>query len=332
MRARPASCARSTTSRCSCSPRPRTSCTRGASVASPTMPWVWGTLTLEDSQTLRPVPPRLAARPLPRRDRPEGRRRRRRRRPAARLPVAASRSPTARSGRTPRSTARSTGRASSSTRPRCRSCSRGGWAAAARRTGRTCARAADYLVANGPDSDQERWENQNGWSPNTIATEIAGLICAADIARRNGDTARAATLRGHRRRVAAQRPGVDGDDQRPVLARSPTTCASRKDGNPNDGSTYDLGDNHVDMVDEREIVDQSFLGLVLFGAKPLERPDDPQLAHGRPTRLLPRADAERPGLAPLHVRRLRRDARPARDWDIFPTKAQPDVRARCGRC
>ena len=49
-------------------------------------------------------------------------------------------------------------------------------------------RAADYLVNNEdrPRSNQERWENQDGYSPNTIATEIAGLICAADIARRNG--------------------------------------------------------------------------------------------------------------------------------------------------
>jgi glucoamylase len=53
-------------------------------------------------------------------------------------------------------------------------------------------RAADYIVANGPDTGQERWENQSGWSPNTIATEIAALICAADIARRHGDTDRAA--------------------------------------------------------------------------------------------------------------------------------------------
>jgi glucoamylase len=26
-------------------------------------------------------------------------------------------------------------------------------------------RAADYLVANGPRTDQERWENQDGYSP-----------------------------------------------------------------------------------------------------------------------------------------------------------------------
>ncbi|MET0513381.1 MAG: glycoside hydrolase family 15 protein [Thermoleophilaceae bacterium] len=47
--------------------------------------------------------------------------------------------------------------------------------------------AAEFVVANGPDSPQERWENQEGWSPGTIAAELAGLVAAADIARRNGD-------------------------------------------------------------------------------------------------------------------------------------------------
>ena len=40
-----------------------------------------------------------------------------------------------------------------------------------------------------------------------------------------------------------------------------------KDGDPDDGSTYNLGDNFDRPVDEREIVDNSFLGLVLFGVK-----------------------------------------------------------------
>ena len=52
-------------------------------------------------------------------------------------------------------------------------------------------KAADFIAANGPYTPQERWENQSGWSPGTIAAEIAGLVCAADIARRNGDTASA---------------------------------------------------------------------------------------------------------------------------------------------
>ncbi len=51
--------------------------------------------------------------------------------------------------------------------------------------------SADYLVATGPRTDQERWENIGGYSPATIAAEIAGLVTAADIARKNGDAARA---------------------------------------------------------------------------------------------------------------------------------------------
>ena len=48
-------------------------------------------------------------------------------------------------------------------------------------------KAADFLVKTGPKTTQERWEEKSGYSPSTIAAEIAGLICAADIAKRNGD-------------------------------------------------------------------------------------------------------------------------------------------------
>jgi glucoamylase len=126
--------------------------------------------------------------------------------------------------------------------------------------------AADYLVANGPESDQERWENQSGWSPNTIAAEIAGLICAADIAERNGDTMRAASYRSTadtwQRNVQTWTATTNGP-----YSPKPYYVRVTKDANPNDGSTYDPGDNHVGQEDERKIVDQSFLGLVLFGAK-----------------------------------------------------------------
>ncbi|HLA95137.1 MAG TPA: glycoside hydrolase family 15 protein, partial [Pyrinomonadaceae bacterium] len=49
-------------------------------------------------------------------------------------------------------------------------------------------RAADFIVKNGPSTPQERWEERPGYSPSTIAAEIAGLVCAADIAKRNADT------------------------------------------------------------------------------------------------------------------------------------------------
>ena len=52
--------------------------------------------------------------------------------------------------------------------------------------------AAYYVAAHGPAAGPERWEEQSGYSPSTIAAEIAGLTCAAEIARRNNDDASAA--------------------------------------------------------------------------------------------------------------------------------------------
>jgi glucoamylase len=132
--------------------------------------------------------------------------------------------------------------------------------------------AADYVVANGPDTGQERWENQSGWSPNTIATEIAGLICAADIARRNGDAARAQTYEAMADEWQRMVEEWTATDNSPYYSPTPHYLRVTKDANPNDGSTYNLGDNFPRPVDEREIVDQSFLGLVLFGVKPHDDP------------------------------------------------------------
>lgn len=48
--------------------------------------------------------------------------------------------------------------------------------------------AADFVTANGPCTGEERWEEMGGYSPSTIAAEVAGLVCAADLASRAGDT------------------------------------------------------------------------------------------------------------------------------------------------
>ncbi|HZW36554.1 MAG: glycoside hydrolase family 15 protein, partial [Deltaproteobacteria bacterium] len=55
-------------------------------------------------------------------------------------------------------------------------------------------RAARYLVLNGPATQQERWEEAGGYSPSTIASNIAALLCAASFARERGDAASAGYL------------------------------------------------------------------------------------------------------------------------------------------
>jgi glucoamylase len=44
-------------------------------------------------------------------------------------------------------------------------------------------RAAGYLVCHAPITHQERWEENAGYSPSTLAAVVSGLICAAEIAR-----------------------------------------------------------------------------------------------------------------------------------------------------
>jgi glucan 1,4-alpha-glucosidase len=127
-------------------------------------------------------------------------------------------------------------------------------------------KAADFIVGHGPATPQERWEEEGGFSPSTIAAEIAGLVVAADIARRNGDSAGAALY-----------TGVADDWQRNVVAWTFTTTGQIGDGhyfervddngNPNDGHPLDIN-NGGGSYDERSIVDAGFLDLVRLGVMP----------------------------------------------------------------
>src|SRR3984893_6698139 len=48
-------------------------------------------------------------------------------------------------------------------------------------------RAATYLILQGPVTGQERWEANAGYSPSTLATVIASLVCAAEFAKERGE-------------------------------------------------------------------------------------------------------------------------------------------------
>jgi glucoamylase len=43
-------------------------------------------------------------------------------------------------------------------------------------------RAAGFVARNGPVTQQDRWEEDAGYSPFTLAVEVAALLCAADLA------------------------------------------------------------------------------------------------------------------------------------------------------
>jgi glucoamylase len=134
-------------------------------------------------------------------------------------------------------------------------------------------KAADWLVNTGPKTDMDRWENQDGWSPGTIASEIAGLICAADLARKAGEPDDAVRYEAKadewQKSVESWTATTNGP-----YSDKPYYLRLTKDENPNDGSTYSIGDSGPSAADERTVVDPSFLELVRLGVK---KPDDPTI-------------------------------------------------------
>lgn len=53
-------------------------------------------------------------------------------------------------------------------------------------------KGAAYLIRNGPVTPQERWEEASGYSPSTLASNIAALICASLLFRERGEETTAA--------------------------------------------------------------------------------------------------------------------------------------------
>ncbi len=130
--------------------------------------------------------------------------------------------------------------------------------------------AADYLVANGPATGVERWEEQSGYSPSTIAAEIAGLTAASAIAARHGDAARArlyqATADDFQRNVKSWTVTTTGPDGPRYFIRLSKT------GDPNAAISYGLG-NGGPTLDQRAVLDGGFQELVRLGELPAADPD-----------------------------------------------------------
>jgi len=145
-------------------------------------------------------------------------------------------------------------------------------------------KAASFIVINGPVTQQDRWEEDGGYSPFTMAAEISALLVAADLAQSMGQAEPAEFLRHmadtwnfniERRTYAvntdlAKQAGVEGYYVR--IAPPPTgdgaasplqgfvPIKNRVAGSPNEQAV--------------EIVSPDALGLVRFG---LRAPDDPRI-------------------------------------------------------
>lgn len=130
--------------------------------------------------------------------------------------------------------------------------------------------AADFILRRGPATGQERWEEKSGYSPATIAAEIAGLVCAARIAQIQADpqSARAYLQKADEwardvERWTATSTGRHGDGRYYLRIT--------ENDNPNDGAKIEINSGGG-TYDEREIVDAGFLELVRLGIRPADDP------------------------------------------------------------
>jgi glucoamylase len=145
--------------------------------------------------------------------------------------------------------------------------------------------AAGALIADGPMTQQERWEENEGYSPSTLASNIAALICAAYLADQNPqDHATAQFLLEYADFLESHVEAWTVTTQGSLLPRIPRHYirllpTQVKSGTRNPTAAEDpnsavitIGNRGGLRVPAKEVVDAGFLELVRYG---IRAPGDP---------------------------------------------------------
>ncbi len=130
--------------------------------------------------------------------------------------------------------------------------------------------AADFILHYGPVTGQDRWEEKPGYSPATIAAEIAALVCAASIAAIHGEQVSATAYLRKADEWAAMVETWTATRSGPQVGASYYLRISEK-GRPDDAQTLQINSGGG-SYDQREIVDAGFLELVRLGIKSADDP------------------------------------------------------------
>ncbi len=139
-------------------------------------------------------------------------------------------------------------------------------------------RAAGYLVHHGPATPQERWEEDSGYSPSTLASNIAALTCAACFAHDRGDATTAEFLQQYADflecHIEAWTVTTEGtllpDVPRHYIRIQPIDMDDpQPDENPNRGTLLIKNRPPGQQAEfpAKEIVDAGFLELVRYGIR-----------------------------------------------------------------
>ncbi len=176
-------------------------------------------------------------------------------------------------------------------------------------------RAVGFLARHAPITQQDRWEENAGYSPSTLAAVIAGLICAAEMMRANDSNELAVFLEEyadwiehHIEDWTVTNNGVlDPGIKRHYMRIRPPECGAAYAHEGCGKETVHLNNRPPGTRSEfeaREIIDAGFLELVRYGVRRARRSADRGLARSRGCGAETRSAAGS-GLAALQLGRLR---------------------------
>ena len=145
-------------------------------------------------------------------------------------------------------------------------------------------RACGYLIREGPATMQDRWEEAGGYSPSTLAANIAALICAAEFLESRGDSHTADFVRtysdfleSHVEKWTVTNKGtlVPGIERHYIRINPAISSeGSTGDEDPDTGqltlANQKPGDRY--QYPANQIVDPGFLELVRYGVRAADAP------------------------------------------------------------
>ena len=145
------------------------------------------------------------------------------------------------------------------------------------------AAAAGFLTRYAPVTQQERWEENAGYSPSTLAAVISALVCAADIVRDHGATELGCFLEDYADWIEAHLDEWTTTTRgvlNPDIPYHYMRIRPPAEGEPFHNPTIPPGMIHIAnrapdekyAFEAREVVDGGFLELVRYG---IRRADDP---------------------------------------------------------
>jgi glucoamylase len=140
-------------------------------------------------------------------------------------------------------------------------------------------RAARYLILNGPVTAQERWEENSGYSPSTLATVVASLVCASEFASARDDRRTAAFLLDYADWLSAHLEEWMVTHRGELLPGTPRHYIRITPADPNQHVASPQPDEAVIQLTNggglhpaRQIVSGDFLQLVRLGVRAADDP------------------------------------------------------------